>query len=88
MTEEARVENMIIYMPVEVETVGGTPSSIITGLNTLPPPRPNAPEIQPPKNAKISSRARGRPLYDRSLYKIRPFLSLMSYSRLLMRTPM
>ena len=52
MNEDANVENIIIYIPVDVETVGGTPSSIMSGLKTLPPPRPNAPETQPPMNAK------------------------------------
>ena len=52
MTDEANVENIIMYMPVEVETVGGTPSSIMSGLNTLPPPSPKAPETQPPMKAK------------------------------------
>ena len=51
MNEEANVENMIIYIPVEVDTVGGTPSSIIRGLKTLPPPSPKAPETQPPMKA-------------------------------------
>lgn len=53
---------MIMYMPVEVDTVGGTPSSIIKGLKTLPPPSPKAPEIKPPKKAKIRRRASGLPL--------------------------
>jgi len=40
-----------MYIPVEVETVGGTPNSIIKGLKTLPPPKPKAPETHPPTKA-------------------------------------
>ncbi len=52
ITVEAAVENIIMYIPVEVETSGGTPSEIITGLKTEPPPSPRAPLINPPQNAK------------------------------------
>ena len=62
MTEDAKVENMIMYMPVDEATVGGTPSSIISGLKTLPPPSPKAPETHPPKKAKIRRSKSGRPL--------------------------
>ena len=55
MTDEAQVENMIIYIPVDVDTVGGTPSSIMRGLKTLPPPRPKAPDTHPPTKAKKRS---------------------------------
>jgi hypothetical protein len=48
---EAPVENMIMNMPVDVETDGGTPSEIISGLKIEPPPRPNAPPTQPPNRA-------------------------------------
>jgi hypothetical protein len=46
---------MIMYIPVEVDTDGGTPSEIIKGLKIDPPPRPRAPLTHPPTNAKISS---------------------------------
>jgi len=43
-----------MYMPVDVETTGGIPMAIIKGLKILPPPRPRAPEMKPPQNAKKS----------------------------------
>jgi hypothetical protein len=46
---------MIIYIPVEVDTEGGTPKEIMSGLKIEPPPRPRAPETQPPTKAKKSS---------------------------------
>lgn len=88
MTEEARVENIIMYMPVDVDTVGGTPSSIIKGLKTLPPPRPNAPETHPPMNAKTSRKYRGLPRYLRSPALRTPPFSLSFYSWMLILTLM
>ena len=88
MIEEANVLNMIMYMPVEVETCGGTPSSIINGLKTLPPPNPNAPETHPPTKAKKSKKKRGFPWYLRSLAQVAPHRSFKACSRILMRTPM
>jgi len=38
---------------VAAETEGGTPISISKGLKILPPPRPKAPDIIPPKNEQI-----------------------------------
>ena len=88
MTEEANVENMIMYIPVEVETVGATPSSIISGLKTLPPPRPNAPETHPPRKANIRRSTKGLPRYERSVIDATPHFSFNACSRLLIRTPM
>lgn len=81
---EPVVENIIMYIPVEEETEGGTPMLNKTGLNTAPPPRPRAPETQPPINPKVtifitldlsnlmSLEARPKP----------PNLALRSYSRM------
>ena len=38
-----------MYMLVELDTIGGTPSEIITGLKIEPPPRPRAPLVHPPR---------------------------------------
>ena len=46
---EAAEEYIIMYMLVELETIGGTPSDIITGLKIEPPPRPRAPLVHPPR---------------------------------------
>lgn len=54
MTDEAKVDNIIMYMPVDVDTAGGTPKAIMRGLNILPPPKPRAPLINPPQKAKNS----------------------------------
>lgn len=49
------VENRIINIPVAEETEGVTPILSKTGLKMTPPPRPNAPETQPPRKAKMQS---------------------------------
>lgn len=48
--------NIIMYMPVDAATVGGIPSPINTGLNTIPPPRPIA-EASPPHIEAVASLA-------------------------------
>ena len=55
--EEPAVENMIIYMPVEEATAGGTPRLSRRGLKMAPPPSPRAPETHPPSRAKITNLA-------------------------------
>ena len=40
--------NIIMYMPDDVATFGGTPKLISKGLKIMPPPSPRAPEIHPP----------------------------------------
>jgi hypothetical protein len=40
--------NIIMYMPDDVATFGGTPRLISKGLNIIPPPNPKAPDIHPP----------------------------------------
>jgi len=40
---------MIIYMPVDEATYGGTPILNMTGWKIAPPPKPSAPETQPPR---------------------------------------
>ncbi len=52
---EPAVENMIIYIPVEDATAGGTPMLSNKGLKMAPPPKPSAPETQPPKRAKMTN---------------------------------
>ena len=52
---EPAVENMIIYIPVEDATAGGTPMLNKSGLKIAPPPSPRAPDTQPPSKAKITS---------------------------------
>lgn len=41
-----------MYIPVDEETEGGTPILNSKGLKMTPPPRPSAPDTQPPINAK------------------------------------
>ena len=52
---EPAVENRIMYIPVDDATDGGTPKLSSRGLKIAPPPRPKAPETQPPKRAKITN---------------------------------
>lgn len=52
---EPAVENMIMYIPVEEATAGGTPMLSKRGLKMAPPPSPSAPETHPPRRAKITS---------------------------------
>lgn len=56
MTEEPRVVNITRYIPVEEETEGGMPMLSRTGLKMAPPPRPRAPETQPPMKATVTRR--------------------------------
>lgn len=50
--ELAAVEKMIIYIPVEEATFGGTPKLSSKGLKMAPPPNPTADPIMPPKSEK------------------------------------
>lgn len=61
MSEEAPVENMIMYIPVAEATLGGTPMLRSRGLKIEPPPSPSAPETQPPKKEKVRSFVRVEP---------------------------
>jgi hypothetical protein len=45
--------NIIIYIPDDVATFGGTPMLINKGLNIIPPPNPIAPDIHPPIRENI-----------------------------------
>lgn len=49
------VENKIIYIPVEEATDGGTPMLNNKGLKIVPPPKPSAPDTQPPIVAKMTN---------------------------------
>ena len=52
MMQVAILLNVMRYMPVADETLGGTFIAIRIGLKMTPPPRPSAPAIHPPKNPK------------------------------------
>ena len=41
-----------MYIPVAEATDGSTPRLKSKGLNIVPPPKPSAPDINPPKKAK------------------------------------
>lgn len=58
---EAPVENIIIYIPLAEATFGGTPILNKSGLKIAPPPKPKAPETQPPMKEKPTSFARFEP---------------------------
>ena len=51
----APVDQIIMYIPVAEATIGGHPKLSNNGLKIDPPPRPRAPDTQPPKNEKIMS---------------------------------
>ena len=55
MIDEPRVVNMTRYIPVDEETAGGIPILRSTGLKMAPPPRPRAPDTQPPANATVTN---------------------------------
>lgn len=52
MKQELEEENSIIYIPVAEATEGRTPRLKSKGLKIVPPPKPSAPDINPPKKAK------------------------------------
>ena len=52
MKEELEEENNIMYIPVAEATDGRTPRLNNRGLKIVPPPKPSAPDINPPKKAK------------------------------------
>ena len=52
---ETAVPKNIMYIPVEVATLGGTPTERSRGLKIAPPPNPSAPATQPPTMLKNSS---------------------------------
>jgi hypothetical protein len=49
------VANIIIYIPEEDATFGGTFMANSNGLKMAPPPRPRAPQAHPPKNDPATS---------------------------------
>lgn len=68
-------------MPVDVATFGGTPKLKSNGLNIAPPPRPNAPDTQPPMNENIINFERFFPyILISELARPVPYLILRSYS--------
>lgn len=52
MKQELEEENSIMYIPVAEATEGRTPRLKSKGLKIVPPPKPSAPDINPPKKAK------------------------------------
>lgn len=46
---------MTRYIPVEEATEGGIPMLKRTGLKMAPPPKPRAPETQPPIKATVTN---------------------------------
>jgi hypothetical protein len=55
MTHVAIFENVIMYMPVADDTLGGTPIANRSGLKITPPPSPRAPATHPPQNPRTST---------------------------------
>jgi hypothetical protein len=55
ITLEEAVEYIIIYIPVDEATLGGTPILSNKGLKIAPPPRPSAPDTHPPMNANTTN---------------------------------
>ena len=88
MIEDERVEYMIMYIPVEVDTYGGTPIEIIRGLKMLPPPSPRAPPTHPPMKAPKINYDSCTPLNLISVgASPLPVFSFKACSRRLMKTP-
>jgi hypothetical protein len=52
MKHELDEEKSIMYIPVAEATEGRTPRLNSKGLKIVPPPKPRAPDINPPKKAK------------------------------------
>jgi hypothetical protein len=67
MKLELDEENRIMYIPVAEATEGKTPRLNKSGLNIAPPPRPSAPDIKPPRKAKVTNLTRTKRSSLRSL---------------------
>jgi hypothetical protein len=81
MKLELEEENKIMYIPVADATEGYTPRLKRSGLKIAPPPSPRAPDINPPKNAKVTNLRRTERSNLRSLGAIpAPTLNLRAYS--------
>ena len=76
------LENVIKYIPVADDTLGGTPIYKRRGLKMTPPPNPKAPATQPPPNPKQRTLNRTFPWNTRSLGTMLtfPYLFFKSYS--------
>lgn len=76
-------ENVIKYIPVAEETLGGTPIYKRRGLKITPPPNPRAPATQPPPNPKQRTLNRTFPWNMRSLLTMLtpPHFLFKSYSK-------
>lgn len=75
----AILENVIIYIPVAEETLGGTPRLINSGLKITPPPRPSAPATHPPPNPRARTILKVLPS------NIKSFLDRLTLSNSLLR---
>ncbi len=78
---ELEVEKRIIYIPVAEATQGSTPKLSKRGLKIVPPARPTAPDIKPPKKANVTNFSRTGRLNRKSLDAIpAPSLIFRVYS--------
>jgi len=81
MKLELEEENKIMYIPVAEATEGKTPRLRSRGLKIAPPPSPRAPDMKPPRKAKVTSLRRTKISSLRSLGAIpAPTRSLSFYS--------
>lgn len=79
---DPKVVNITRYIPVEPETAGGIPILRSTGLKMAPPPRPKAPETQPPIKATVTSLLMTGVENIKSLFALTLFFfSLKDYSQ-------
>ena len=70
-----------MYIPVAEATEGCTPRLSNKGLKMAPPPRPKAPDINPPRKAKVTNLIKTEALSFKSLDTIpAPTLVFKAYS--------
>ena len=76
------------YILVAEETAGCIPIPNRIGLKIVPPPRPKAPEINPPTKPRVTNYTTAFPVNLMSLSKMpRLYLIFKYYSCLLILTP-
>ena len=86
MMLDADEEKSIMYMLVAETTEGSMPMLRSMGLKIAPPPRPRAPDIKPPRKAKVINLKRALGIILMSLGAMpAPSLSLSYYSRSTLR---
>ena len=85
---EEAVEKNTRYMLVAEETAGGIPMFNRIGLKIVPPPRPKAPEINPPTNPRVTNYITVFPVNLMSLSTMPRLYLIFKYcSYLLILTP-